>query len=94
VEHRSGLDLRVGATVTSGAGHPPTDLVTLLGTRPEGYDDLVTEPTAESSDSTSQPPSDASDQGLISDDQLPDDLRPDKNPMAAEPPDDANDAND
>jgi hypothetical protein len=52
----------------------------------------MTEPTAESSDSTTEPTSDtSSDQGMISDEQLPDDLRPDKNPMAAEPADDAED---
>ena len=28
------------------------------------------------------------DQGLVGDEQLPDDLRPDKNPMAADPDDD------
>jgi hypothetical protein len=31
---------------------------------------------------------DTPEQGLISDEQLPDDLRPDKNPMAQEPDDD------
>jgi len=47
-----------------------------------GYDDDMSESQNESG--TSQP---SSEQGLISDEQLPDDLRPDKNPMARDPDD-------
>ncbi len=46
----------------------------------------MSDSTPENESGTSQ---DAPDQGLISDDQLPDDLRPDKNPMAAPSDDDS-----
>jgi hypothetical protein len=49
-----------------------------------GYDDLMSDSTPESESGTTQ---ETPDQGLISDEQLPDDLRPDKNPMAKEPDD-------
>ena len=52
-----------------------------------GYDDDMSESQNESG--TSQP---SSEQGLISDEQLPDDLRPDKNPMARDPDDDSDEA--
>jgi hypothetical protein len=48
-----------------------------------GYDVVMTE--SENEPGTTQ---DGPEQGLISDEELPDDLRPDKNPMAAEPDDD------
>jgi hypothetical protein len=46
----------------------------------------MSDSTPENESGTTQ---DTPDQGLISDEQLPDDLRPDKNPMAKAPDDDA-----
>lgn len=45
---------------------------------------------SEPSNDTASGPSDEPEQGVITDEQLPDDLRPDKNPMAREPDDDEN----
>jgi hypothetical protein len=46
----------------------------------------MSESTSENESGTTQ---ETPDQGLIGDEQLPDDLRPDKNPMAKAPDDDS-----
>ena len=51
-----------------------------------GYQGSMSESTPDNESGTTK---DSPAQGLISDEQLPDDLRPDKNPMAEEPDDDA-----
>ncbi len=58
----------------------------MLGPQPVGYGERMSEPPNEtSSESADQP-----EPGVITDEQLPDDLRPDKNPMARDPDDDEN----
>jgi hypothetical protein len=57
-----------------------------LGRALAGYDETMSDSTPENESGTTQ---DTPDQGLISDEQLPDDLRPDKNPMAKAPDDDS-----
>jgi len=70
----------VGATVMS-ACCPPG--LTGCGS---GYDVAMSEPTSESPSPDS---SEGDDDRLIPDEKLPDDLNPEKNPLAAEPDDDA-----
>ena len=56
-------------------------------TRPRrGYDVAMSEPTSDSPGPDSS--AGESDDRLIPDDKLPDDLNPEKNPLAAEPDDD------
>jgi hypothetical protein len=53
-----------------------------LDRRLVGYDWTMSETTPDNEAGTTQ---DTPDQGLIGDDQLPDDLRPDENPLAQAP---------
>jgi hypothetical protein len=59
-----------------------------VGAQPVGYDAPMSEPTSENESGTSN---DTPEQGLVSDEQLPDDLQPEKNPMARPPDDDPDD---
>ena len=57
---------------------------------PSGYDVAMSEPTSESpSQDTSPDSTGGDDDKLIPDEKLPDDLNPEKNPLAAEPDEDA-----
>jgi hypothetical protein len=71
VDQRSGLDLRVGATATSGDGVAFPGPVC-------GYDGRMSESANESTES---------EPGVITDEQLPEDLQPEKNPLARKPED-------
>lgn len=54
--------------------------------RPAGYDTAMSESTGEN-ENQSTGGDDQSEEGRITDEQLPDDLDPEKNPLAAEPDD-------
>ena len=95
-DHRSGPDL-VGATVTSGRCHGtdrtgpdrtgPDRSGAGLTRRGRGYDVAMSEPTSESPGPDSSA-GESDDDRLVPDEKLPDDLNPEKNPLAAEPDDD------
>lgn len=80
VDQRSGLDLRVGATVTSGG---------IIGTA-GGYDGAMSESANETSDQSDQS-GEMPEVGTISDEQLPEDLQPKKNPLARNPDEEGDD---
>jgi hypothetical protein len=84
VDQRSGLDHRVGAAVTFG---PRSDSGGIIRAR-FGYDGRMSEPSSETGSTSGESTSterETPEVGLIPDEELPEDLQPDKNPLAADP---------
>lgn len=81
MDQRSGSDLRAGATATSGAAFG-------IICRPPGYDARMSESSNEPGRRSSDGSDDTQgDDRLIADEQLPEDLQPEKNPLASDPED-------
>ena len=87
VDQRSGLDLRVGATVPFRAV-PPSGRPRGIIRGPDGYDVPMSESSNEQT-GQDDAPTETPDVGLIADEQLPEDLQPKKNPLAADPDDES-----